>query len=250
MDYRMPVLRVRPAEVSPYVLVCGDPERAEKIASYLDNAKRIAAAREYHTYTGDYRGLRVTATSHGVGAAGAAVAFEELIRAGAQVLIRVGTCGSYLKELRPGSFLLPHAATREEGVSDELVRRELPAVADPDVMLALRTQAQQAGASFAMGIIRTHGAFYHGMEPNPHEYWMGAGAVGIEMEYATLLVIATLRRVRAGGIFVIDGNPAEKQDMLGYNPHTETVEQAKATAIEIALNALTMLTDDGGRWKE
>lgn len=241
MDDPTPILRVRPSQVSPHVLVVGDPERAKKIAEALDNAQLIGAWREYHTYSGDYKGLRVTASSHGVGASGAAVCFEELIHAGAKTIIRVGTCGSYLSELRAGAFLLPHAATREEGLTDELVRHELPAVADLDVMFGLREQARKHGAHFATGIIRTHAAFYHGMMPNPHQYWIDAGAIGIEMEYAALLVIATLRKIRAGGIFVIDGNPNEAKDMTGYDPHKQVVQDAKAQAIGIALDALYAL---------
>ena len=237
-----PVLRIRPADVSPFVLVCGDPERAEKISQGLENSGRIGAWREYHTYTGTYRGLRVTAASHGVGAAGAAVCFEELIRAGAQTIIRIGTCGSYIPTLRAGSLIIGQGATREEGVSTELVRPEYPAVADLDVTYTLRARANaRPGVSSTVGILRTHGAFYHGIEPNPHAYWMAAGAVGIEMEFATLLIISAIRRVRAGGIFVVDGNPAEAQDMTGYNPHRQIVEDAKANAIAIALDTLVAL---------
>lgn len=238
MDDPTPVLRVRPSRVSPHVLVVGDPERAKKIADRLDHPELVGAWREYHTYTGEYKGMRVTASSHGVGASGAAVCFEELIRAGAKTIIRIGTCGSYISDLRAGAFLLPHAATREEGLTDELVRHELPAVADLDVMFQLREQARARDARFATGIIRTHAAFYHGMTPNPHQYWIDAGAIGIEMEYAALLVIATLRKIRAGGIFVIDGNPNEARDMSGYDPHKQVVEDAKIQAIEIALETL------------
>ena len=238
----MPVLRVRASDMSPHVIVVGDPERAQQVSELLDKPRQLAAWREYHTYAGEYQGLRIIATSHGVGAAGAAVAFEELIRAGAQTIIRVGTCGSYISNLRAGALLLPHAATREDGLTNELVRTELPAVADLDVMYTLREQARRHNAQFATGIIRTHAAFYHGMTPNPHQYWMDAGIIGIEMEYAALLVIATLRRIRAGGIFVIDGNPAEAQDMTGYNPHKQIVQDAKRQAIEIAMDTLVQLS--------
>lgn len=244
-DTLTPILRIRPSDMSPYVIVVGDPERAKKVSEQLDHAKPLAAWREYHTYRGEYKGLPVVATSHGVGASGAAVAFEELIRAGAKTIIRVGTCGSYIATLRAGALLLPHAATREDGLSDELVRHELPAVADLDVMYTLRENARTHNAQFATGIIRTHAAFYHGMTPNPHQYWMDAGIIGIEMEYAALLVIATLRKIRAGGIFVIDGNPAEAQDMTGYNPHKQVVEDAKTQAIEIALETLWQLNQNG-----
>jgi uridine phosphorylase len=245
-DTPLPVIRVRPSEMSPHVIVVGDPERAKKVSDYLENPRQLAAWREYHSYRGEYKGLPVVATSHGVGAAGAAVAFEELIRAGAKTIIRVGTCGSYISNLRAGALLLPYAATREDGLTDELVRPELPAVADLDVMYTLREHARQHDTPFATGIIRTHAAFYHGMTPNPHQYWMDAGVIGIEMEYAALLVIATLRKVRAGGIFVIDGNPAEAQDMTDYNPHKQVVEDAKGQAIEIALETLLTLTQAQG----
>jgi uridine phosphorylase len=228
------------------VLVCGDPERARRISEYFDNPRQIAGWREFHSYAGEYRGLRVTATSHGIGAAGAAICFEELIRAGAKTIIRVGTCGSYIPDVRAGDLILAQAATREEGVTAELVNLALPAVADLDVMHEMRHIAQaRADVKFATGIIRTHGAFYAGVEPNPHEYWIEAGAVGIEMEYATLLVIATLRRIRAGGIFVVDGNPAEARDMTGYDPHKQSVEDAKGRAIEIALDTLVALDNSG-----
>lgn len=243
MDDPTPVLRVRPSDISPYVIVCGDPERAKKISEYLTNAQLVGGWREFQTYTGEYNGLRVTVASHGVGAAGAAICFEELIRAGAKTIIRIGTCGSYLSDVRSGGLIIAHAATREDGVTAELVRDELPAVADVDVVYTLREVARARGdVQLGTGIIRTHGAFYHGVTPNPHQYWIDAGAVGIEMEYATLLVIATLRRIRAGGIFVVDGNPAEQKDMTGYNPHRQVVEDAKGKAIEITLDALLTLS--------
>lgn len=243
MSQPTPILRVRPSDVSPYVLVCGDPERARKISEYLTDAHQVGAWREFHSYTGTYKGLPVTATSHGVGAAGAAVCFEELIRVGAKTIIRVGTCGSYLPDIRSGDLILGLGATREDGVTPELVRLELPALADLDVMYTMREIARaRKDVKFASGILRTHAAFYHGLTPNPHQYWIDAGAIGIEMEYAALLVIATLRRVRAGGIFVVDGNPAEARDMTGYDPHKAVVEEAKGKAIEIALETLVALS--------
>lgn len=243
MDDPTPALRVRPSDISPYAIVCGDPERARKISEHLSNAKLVGSWREFYTYTGEYKGLRVTAASHGVGAAGAAICFEELIRAGAKTIVRIGTCGSYISDVRSGDLIVAHAATREDGVTAELVRAELPAVADVDVIYTLRQVARERGdVQLGTGIIRTHGAFYHGVTPNPHQYWIDAGAVGIEMEYATLLVIATLRRIRAGGIFVVDGNPAEQKDMSGYNPHRQVVEDAKGKAIEITLDALLTLS--------
>ncbi len=55
MDDRTPILKVRPADVTPKALVCGDPERAKQSAESLENAQVIDPWREYATYTGEYR---------------------------------------------------------------------------------------------------------------------------------------------------------------------------------------------------
>jgi uridine phosphorylase len=75
---------------------------------------------------------------------------------------------------------------------------------------------------------------------------MKAGAVCVEMELATLLVMAGLHGVRAGGIFTSDGNLARKDtvelDSSAYDPHREVVSQGKQTMLTIALKALTLLS--------
>lgn len=244
MSANTPHIRLEPSDISPLVLTCGDPARAKHISEFLTHAKQVGAWREYHSYTGEYQGVRVTAISHGVGGAGAAICFEELVGIGAKTIIRVGTCGSYLSAIRSGDMFIGTGATREDGTSNVLVDPAFPAVSDLDVTIALRDAARARGdVKFALGVMRSDAAFYHGLTPNPHQYWADAGAVGIEMELATLLIIASYKKIRAGGIFVADGNllEASSENMSDYNPHREVVEQAKTKMIQIALDALITL---------
>ncbi|MCC7164475.1 MAG: nucleoside phosphorylase [Anaerolineae bacterium] len=239
-----PHIRLEPSDISPFVLTCGDPERAKRISEYLTNAKQVGAWREYHSYTGEYKGKRITAISHGVGGAGAAICFQELIRIGAHTIVRVGTSGSYLAHIRSGDILIGTGATREDGTSNVLVDVAFPAISDLDVTNALRAAAAaRRDVKFALGVMRSTAAFYYGLTPNPHHYWADAGAVGVEMELATLLIIASLNKIRGGGIFVADGNPNEtaSANMSDYDPHRKAVEVAKDKMIEIALDALLRL---------
>ena len=80
----LPVIRVPKGSVTPYVLTVGDPDRAAAVGELLEGARQLGRFREYHTWQGAWKGLDLTVTSHGVGGAGAAVAFEELILGGAQ----------------------------------------------------------------------------------------------------------------------------------------------------------------------
>ena len=66
----------------------------------------MAKNREYWTFNGTYKGVPVSVTSHGVGCGGAAIAFESLWRAGAKVIIRVGTCGGMQPGIDAGSLVI------------------------------------------------------------------------------------------------------------------------------------------------
>ena len=109
-DKTLPCIRIKPGEIPPRVLTCGDPARAERIAGMLDGMECLMKNREFWTFTGRHHGVEIAVVSHGVGAGGAAIAFESLWRAGARVIIRVGTCGGMQDGIDAGSIIIVTAA--------------------------------------------------------------------------------------------------------------------------------------------
>lgn len=236
---RLPHLLVEPGDLPETLLVPGDPKRAERIAEHLDRAERVAANREYHSFRGTFRGVPIGVTSAGVGAAGAAVAYEEAIRAGARTLIRVGTAGSLSDAVLAGDLVIVDAAARGEGVSRQLVPLEMPAVADPDVSAAL-WEAARGGGRVHRGIGVSVDAFYRGVLDLGFEAYAAAGAMCVEMECSALFIIATMRRVRAGAVVAIDGD-ARKASAGGHDPHRDNVRAAVDREIAVALEAAVQL---------
>src|SRR5690349_6368546 len=115
-----------PKDISGIVLLPGDPGRAKYISdTYFMNGKLVASYREFVTYTGFYKGMKITTTSTGIGSPSTAIAVEELVTMGAKVLLRVGTCGGALKkEITAGSLIIPYATIREEGTTKEYLPPE------------------------------------------------------------------------------------------------------------------------------
>lgn len=240
----LPVIQVPKGSVTPYVLTVGDPDRAAAVAELLEGGRQLGRFREYHTWQGAWRGLDLTVTSHGVGGAGAAVAFEELIIGGAQVIIRLGTCGSFLPEIRSGDLLVATGAVREDGISQQLLPLSYPAISDRSVLGALIEAAEaDPDVRFATGVMMTKAAFYPGALPDQREVWSQAHLVGVEMELATLLIIAALRGIRAGGAFNVDGNPSEGdvEDPTGYDPHRDVVRDGTRRMVQVGLDAIWRL---------
>lgn len=240
IDARLPLLQVRPADVAERVLVVGDPARAADAAAWLDDAREVGFNREYRTFTGTYRGVATSVASHGVGAAGAGIAFEELIRAGARTLLRAGTCGAVRDHLPDGSLVIATGAVREEGLTPKLVPLGYPALADHRLVAALADASTAAATPFTTGVVLTDDRFYPSEALGQDwQVWHASGVVAVEMEAAALFVIAALHGRAAGGIFTVDGNPTRAaEDMSDYDPHREVVAAGKSRMLRIALETL------------
>jgi uridine phosphorylase len=204
-----------PGDIGEYVLLPGDPGRAEVIARHFDNPVHVATNREYVTYTGTLDGVKVSVTSTGIGCPSSAIAMEELVRVGAKTFIRVGTSGSIQPGTKSGELAIVSGAIRDEGTSLHYMPKEFPAVADIEVVQALRAAATSKGLAYRVGISQSKDSFYGEVEPEHSgvterllarwRAWQIGGAICSEMEASTLFVLASMLRVRAGGIMVVHG---------------------------------------------
>lgn len=217
MSERQLHIAVAEGEVGRYVFLPGDPGRCESIARLLDNSHQVAANREFVTWTGYLDGEEVSVTSTGVGCPSAAIAMEELVKAGADTFVRVGTSGAMQSDIQPGDLGVVSAAIRDEGTSSHYLPIEFPAVADLDVTTALLAGARSTGARVHVGIAQSKDSYYGQHEPHRMPVaarltdrwsaWVAGGAICSEMEAAALYIVAATLRVRAGGIMLIGGHP-------------------------------------------
>ena len=236
----LPCIHLAQGDIPPRVLVCGDPARAERISKRLTEARCLAQNREYWTYTGLYQGVPVAVVSHGVGSGGAAIAFESLWRAGARVILRVGTCGGMQPEVTAGSIVVATAACREEGVTEKMVPLSYPAVADGEVVTALVNAARQRALPVHKGNILTQALFFPELLESTVKLYARAGVVAMENEAASLLVVSSLHGVKAGVILAVDAPAFELVGVEGYQQTAGRAEVAQAVEdeISVALDAL------------
>jgi uridine phosphorylase len=211
-------LEVRPGDVADSVLLPGNPERIEKIVDGWDDHEIVADHREYRTATGTHEGTPVSVTSTGIGSPSAAIAVEELARAGADTLLRVGSCGAIREEASVGDLIITTGAVRQEGTSDEYVREDYPASADHRVVSALVAAAEELGYDYHLGVTCSTDSFYAGQsrpgfggfEARDSEARLDelreAGVLNFEMEAASILTLAGIYGLRAGAVCTVYAN--------------------------------------------
>ena len=239
-------IQVAEGEVGRYVILPGDPKRCVKIAQYFDDPVKIADSREFVTYTGTLDGVKVSVTSTGIGGPSASIAMEELVQAGADTFIRIGTCGGMDLDVKGGDIVIATGAIRMEGTSREYAPIEYPAVADYEVVNALVSSAKKLGAPYHTGVVECKDSFYgqHSPETKPVSYellnkweaWLRMGCKASEMESAALFIVANSLKVRCGSAFLVVANQ-ERQKRGMDNPLVHDTD----LAVRVGIGALRNL---------
>lgn len=89
-------------EIAKTVIMPGDPLRAKYITeNYLDNYKLVNSVRGMYAYTGSYKGKKITVMAHGMGMPSVGIYSYELFKFyDVDNIIRIGSCGGYIPELK------------------------------------------------------------------------------------------------------------------------------------------------------
>jgi uridine phosphorylase len=236
-------------DVAKYVLLPGDPKRVERIASFFEEAHKVADYRGFVAYSGKVDGIPITACSTGIGCPTAAIVLEELIKIGAETFIRVGTTGALQPNIEMGDIVIATAAVRMDGTTRSYLPIEYPAVADLSVVSALLQASRQMKKKVHTGVVLTSDAFYRD-NPEPMATFMKANVLSVEMECSAIFTIASSKRLRSGAILAVDCNIAKGIRKGEFEPGEKTgelddrVQRAIGDEIKIAIEAVKLL--DGG----
>ncbi len=242
-DARQFHIGVAPGEVSSVALMPGDPFRVPLVAEYLEGAVEVAHKREHRTMVGTYKGRQITVTSTGMGCPSTAIAVEELARVGVTSFIRVGSTGALQPGLEPGDLVVSQGSFRNDGTTDMYAPKGYPAIADPELALALeraaRVHAPRHGLAVHAGLNVTDDAFY-AETPEWTRQMSSLGLLNVEMESSAMYVVARLRGLRAGMICAVSSNLVTGTSVYDDEAHRR-LARGWGASIEAALDAVVEL---------
>ena len=228
----------KPDDIGRYVFLPGDPDRVPKIARLWDSSREVSMHREYRVWSGLIGGEKVSACSTGIGGPATAIAVEELATIGGDTFIRVGSCGAFQRNIRPGDLVIATGAIRLDGTSKQYVLPEYPAVPSYDVTLALVEAAEKLGFKYHLGYTASSDSFYVGQGRPGFQGYLPEHSEGIvaflasvkvltfEMEAATIFTLSGIYGLRSGCICAVYANRITDE----FNISGE--EEACRTAVE------------------
>ncbi|MGB5378410.1 purine-nucleoside phosphorylase [Muriicola sp.] len=219
--------------IAETVLLPGDPLRAQWIAeTFLENAQCYNKVRGMLGFTGTYKGQRISVQGSGMGIPSALIYYHELIAEyGAKKLIRVGTAGSYQRDIGLRDVVLAMSASTNSALNDRKFNRgHFAPTANFDLFKKAMAYADKKSIPIKAGNVLTNDVFYED-DPKDFEKWADYGVLCVEMETAALYTIAAKHRVRALSILTISDSLVTKE----FTTSKER-ESSFKQMVDIALN--------------
>ena len=222
----------KPGDISPSILLPGDPLRAKFIAeTLLEDATCFNEVRGMLGFTGSYRGKRVSVMGTGIGVPSHSIYVNELIgEYDVKTLIRVGTCGGLQPDLEIGNVVLAMAASTDSHINRlRFDRMDFAPTASFGLLLKAYEAAKAGNANVHVGNILTSDTFYHD-DPDSWRMWAAFGVLVVEMETAGLYTLAAKYGVDALSILTVSDSL-----ISGAKATSEQRERAFTRMIELAL---------------
>ncbi|MGH1384680.1 purine-nucleoside phosphorylase [Kordia sp.] len=225
-------INAKKGDIAPTVLLPGDPVRAKWIAeTFLENPVLYNDVRGMFGYTGTYKGKPVSVQGTGMGAPSIGIYAHELINEyDVQKLIRVGSAGSYQKEVQIRDIVVAMSASSNSSMNSLSFQGEnFAPTASAELFMDALIAAKEKNIPVKAGNILTSDIFYQ-EDPDYYKKWAKYGVLCVEMETSALYTIAARFQVKALSLLTIS-------DSLVTHETTTSDERAQTfkEMIEIAL---------------
>lgn len=193
------------APVAKTVLMPGDPLRAKYIAEhYLDDVQMYSSIRNMYGFTGTYKGKQISIQGSGMGMPSMGIYSWELFNDfDVDNVIRIGTAGSFHKDIKIGDLVVGLAASTDSNYQHVF---KVPGTYSPscsyEILLKMQEAGNEQGIDFTAGNIVSGDLFYE-LGDEWWRRWASLNVLAVEMETAALYMNAAYHKKNALAVLTI-----------------------------------------------
>ncbi len=149
----------------------------------------------------------ITIINFGMGSALAATMMDLLSAIRPKAALFLGKCGGLKKKNELGDFILPIAAIRGEGTSNDYFPAEVPALPSFALQKAISTTIREHDQDYWTGTVYTTNRRVWEHDEEFKEYLRKIRAMAIDMETATLFSVAFANEIPVGALLLVSDQP-------------------------------------------
>jgi AMP nucleosidase len=215
--------------------------------NYLDlfsrktGAEIIGADRPMPNATAD----GITLINFGMGSAMAATVMDLLSAIGPRAVLFLGKCGGLKKKNLVGDLVLPIAAIRGEGTSNDYLLPEVPALPAFSLQRAVSTVVRDLGRDYWTGTVYTTNRRVWEHDDAFKEYLRKTRCMAIDMETATIFAAGFANSIPAGALLLVSDQPMVPEGVKTEASDRKVTDEHVERHIEIGLEALRLIRRHG-----
>jgi AMP nucleosidase len=223
-----------------YILLTNFDNYVEKFAR-MYGVKMQGKGRPMPNATAD----NISIINFGMGSANAATVVDLLAAIKPKALLFLGKCGGLKKKNKIGDLILPIAAIRGDGTSNDYFPPEVPALPAFNMQKVVSTTIREHQKDYWTGVVYTTNRRVWEHDEKFKSYLRETRCMAIDMETATLFTVGFSNSIPSGALLLVSDQPMIPEGIKTAETDKKVTEQFTDEHLRIGIDSLNLLINNG-----
>ncbi|MDA9563720.1 AMP nucleosidase [Flavobacteriales bacterium] len=187
----------------------------------------------------------ITFINFGMGSANAATIMDLLSAISPKAALFLGKCGGLKRKNKLGDLILPIAAIRGEGTSNDYFAPEVPALPAFNLQRAVSTTIREHGLDYWSGTVYTTNRRVWEHDEDFKEYLRQTRSMGIDMETATIFITGFANKIPTGALLLVSDQPMVSEGVKTSESDKSVTRNFVNKHVEVGMDSLKELINNG-----
>src|SRR5580692_7485942 len=187
----------------------------------------------------------ITIINFGMGSPTAATMMDLLSSIGPKAVLFLGKCGGLKKKNKVGDLILPIAAIRGDGTSNDYFPPEVPALPAFALQKAISTTIREYSRDYWTGTVYTTNRRVWEHDEAFKEYLQKIRAYAIDMETATIFSVGFFNKIPTGALLLVSDQPMTPEGVKTAESDLKVTGDYVENHIKIGIDSLKQLINNG-----
>jgi len=229
------------AEFGQYIILTNFSKYIQLFSEWNNNAPILGLDKPMQSVTAD----GITIINFGMGSSVAATIMDLLTAVSPKAVIFLGKCGGLKKKNNVGDLILPIAAIRGEGTSNDYLPAEVPALPAFALQKAISTTIRDFGRDYWTGTVYTTNRRVWEHDKEFKRYLKKLRTMAIDMETATIFTTGFANKIPAGALLLVSDQPMIPEGVKTAESDSKVTDQYVQTHLKIGIESLKQLINNG-----
>ncbi len=187
----------------------------------------------------------ITLINFGIGSPNAATVMDLLSAVDVKAVLFLGKCGGLKKKNKLGDLILPIAAIRSEGTSDDYLPVEVPALPAFNLQRAVSSVIVKEEREYWTGTVFTTNKRVWEYDERFKRYLQKTRAMAIDMETATIFTVGFANEIPSGALLLVSDQPMISSGVKTSESDSLITSEFVIQHLEIGVKSLHEIKNNG-----